>query len=120
MNILNIEGTDDTPKIIFDKKNGIFEISWRSLPEDSVEFYTPVLEWIAQYGKDPNAVTNFEVKLEYSNTASSKFIQTVLVALKNIKGIKVVWYFQEDDEDMEEAGHEYAEQIEIPFEFKTY
>ena len=48
MEILNLEGTEDTPKIILDKKNGIFEISGRSLPEDSAEFYRPVLEWIEQ------------------------------------------------------------------------
>ena len=35
MEILNLEGAEDTPKIILDKKNGIFEISGRSLPEDS-------------------------------------------------------------------------------------
>ncbi|MTI23834.1 nuclear pore complex subunit, partial [Fulvivirga kasyanovii] len=27
MEILNLEGTEDTPKIILDKGNGIFEIS---------------------------------------------------------------------------------------------
>ncbi len=51
MEILNLEGTEDTPKIILDKKNGIFEISGRSLPEDSAEFYRPVLEWIEKYGE---------------------------------------------------------------------
>lgn len=46
MEILNLKGTEDTPTILLDKKNGIFEISGRSLPEDSAEFYTPVIEWI--------------------------------------------------------------------------
>src|SRR5688572_31551773 len=72
MEILNLEGTADTPKIILDKGNGIFEISGRSLPEDSVEFYGPVLEWISNYAKAPNATTHFSFKLEYFNTSSSK------------------------------------------------
>ena len=59
MEILNLEGTADTPKIILDKGNQIFEISGRSLPEDSAEFYKPVLEWIANYAKQPNPSTFF-------------------------------------------------------------
>lgn len=120
MEILNLEGTEDTPKIILDKKNGIFEISGRSLPEDSAEFYRPVLEWIEQYGEAANPVTEFVFKLEYFNTASSKLILDVLSALEDIKGMKILWYFHEDDEDMEEAGQEFSELVEIPFEFKTY
>ena len=120
MEILNLEGTEDTPKIILDKKNGIFEISGRSLPEDSAEFYRPVLEWIEAYGGDPNPGTEFVFKLEYFNTASSKLILDVLSALEDIKGMKILWYFHEDDEDMEEAGQEFSELVEIPFEFKTY
>jgi len=120
MEILNLEGTEDTPKIMLDKKNGIFEISGRSLPEDSAEFYRPVLEWIENYGNDANPSTEFAFKLEYFNTASSKLILDVLSALEDIKGMKIIWYFHEDDEDMEEAGQEFSELVEIPFEFKTY
>jgi hypothetical protein len=120
MEILNLEGAEDTPKIILDKKNGIFEISGRSLPEDSAEFYRPVLEWIQAYAASPNPSTEFAFKLEYFNTASSKLILDVLSALEDIKGMKITWYFHEDDEDMEEAGEEFSELVEIPFEFKTY
>ena len=120
MEIINLEGTEDTPKIILDKKNGIFEISGRSLPEDSAEFYQPILEWIAAYGEDSNGETSFTFKLEYFNTASSKLILDVLSALEDIEGVKIDWYYHEDDEDMEEAGEEFSELIELPFEFKTY
>lgn len=117
MNIFNLEGTEDTPRIILDKENGIMEISGRSLPEDSTEFYKPVLKWVGQYAQNPNDTTNFVFKLEYFNTASSKLLLDLLYALEDIKGIKVQWYFSEDDEDMEEAGQEFSELVEIPFEF---
>lgn len=120
MEILNLEGTEDTPKILLDKNNGIFEISGRSLPEDSTEFYNPILEWLDNYSKSPNANTDFDFKLEYFNTASSKLILDVLSKLEEIPGIKVNWYFHEDDEDMEEAGEEFSELVDIEFEFKTY
>ena len=106
MQILNLKGTEDTPTIILDKKNGIFEISGRSLPEDSAEFYKPVLEWIKAYSADSNPSTDFTFKLEYFNTASSKLILDVLSALEDIENIKVSWYFHDDDEDMEEEYKE--------------
>ncbi len=120
MEIISLEGTEDTPKIILDSKNGIFEISGRSLPEDSAEFYAPILEWLDNYAESPNAETKFVFKLEYFNTASSKLILDILSKLEDVENTTVMWYFHEDDEDMEEAGEEFSELVEIPFEFETY
>jgi len=119
MEILNLEGTADTPKIILDKGRNIFEISGRSLPEDSAEFYKPVLDWIARYATQPNPTTDFAFKLEYFNTSSSKLILDILSALEHIKGMRIEWCYPEDDEDMEEAGKEFSELVEIPFEYKA-
>lgn len=120
MEVISLEGTEDTPKILLDKANGIFEISGRSLPEDSAEFYQPILDWLDEYIKSPNSETKFIFKLEYFNTASSKLILDVLSKLENLENITVLWYFHEDDEDMEEAGEEFSELVEVPFEFNTY
>ena len=120
MDTLHLEGTEDTPRIVLDKENGIMEISGRSLPEDSTDFYKPVLDWIEHYANNPNPSSTFVFKLEYFNTASSKLILDVLYALEDINGMRVLWYFHDEDEDMEEAGQEFSELVEIPFEFKTY
>ena len=79
-----------------------------------------MLDWIDAYAADPNGSTEFLFKLEYFNTASSKLILDVLSALEDIDGMTIHWYFHEDDEDMEEAGEEFSELVELPFEFKTY
>jgi len=120
MQALIIDETDETPNIIFDKQKGTFEVSGRSLPEDSAEFFGPILDWVSAYAKDPNPTTDFVFKLDYSNTASSKFVHEILLILEKIKGVKVIWYFHEDDEDMEDAGKEFSEQVALPFEFKKY
>ena len=119
MNPLHLDDTQDTPKVTLNKSDGIFELSGRSLPEDAVEFYAPVLAWIKEYTKAPNAASVFTFKLEYFNTASSKLVLDVLNAIKEIKGAKVVWHHYEDDEDILEAGKEFAEQVSVPFEFKV-
>lgn len=121
MEIVKIQGTEDTPAVVLDKNQGIFEISGRSLPEDVSMFYEPILNWIDQYAESPNATTHFNFKLEYFNTASSKVILDILLKFEDIHegGNKVVikWHYNEDDEDMLEAGEEYADIVEVPFEY---
>jgi hypothetical protein len=117
MKPLLIEATDETARIILDKEQGIFEITGRSLPEDSAEFFGPVLKWVKEYKENPNPVTDIVFKLDYFNTASSKFIQDILAQLENVEGVKVSWFYFEDDESMEEAGNEFSEFVQIPFEF---
>ena len=120
MDALKIDQTDDTPGITLNKSKGTFEITGRSLPEDSADFYEPVLSWMRAYSKSPNEKTVFDFKLEYSNTASSKYIHEVLKILQNIPGAEVNWWFHKDDEDLEEMGLEFSEQVEIPFTLKIY
>lgn len=118
MDPLHLEETQDTPKVVFNKANGVFELSGRSLPEDSIEFYGPVISWLKEYAKAPNDTTIFKFKLDYFNTASSKLILELLNTVQNIKGVKVEWYYFEDDEDILETGKEFEEQVSVPFEFK--
>ena len=120
MQIIQLEGTEDTPKVMLDKASGTFEISGRSLPEDAAEFYQPILNWLTEYAGQANPKTEFVIKLEYFNTASSKLILDVLSKLEDITGSKVMWYHYDDDEDMQEAGVEFSELVEVPFEYKVY
>ncbi len=120
MKKLFITGTEDTPTVLLDKDAGVFEISGRSLPEDAAEFYTPILQWLEDYTSNANNNTEFEMKLEYFNTASSKLLLDVLTKLEDIDNAKVIWYFHDDDEDMEEAGEEFEEIIEdVEFELRA-
>jgi hypothetical protein len=124
MDAITIKGTDDTPKVILDKDKGIFEISGRSLPEDVNMFYEPILEWIDKYAESPNPKTDFNFKLEYFNTASSKVILDILLKFEEIQEngsqVLIKWHYHDDEEDMLEAGEEYADIVEIPFEYIVY
>jgi hypothetical protein len=124
MEVIKIKGTDDTPNVILDADSNIIEFSGRSLPEDVVTFYSPVIQWIEEYAKTPNAKTEVIFRLEYFNTASSKILLDILLKFEDIHNagneVVVQWYFQEDDEDMEEAGEEYSEIVDVPFEMHSY
>jgi hypothetical protein len=124
MEVINITATEDTPKVILDHINKIFEISGRSLPEDVVVFYQPVMQWLEDLEKSPIENMELSIKLEYFNTASSKLILDILLKLEDIFNngtqLKVKWYFLSSDTDMKEAGEEYSEIVSLPFEITEY
>ncbi len=121
MDALQIKASQETPEIIFDPQTGLFSITGKSLPEDVKEFYGPVLKWLGEYVEKPKSETILKVKMDYFNTASSKMILEVFELIKTIhdngQKLTIEWYYQEDDEDMQDAGEDYAEIVEVPFKF---
>jgi hypothetical protein len=119
MESLLIEGTPKTPNVNFDLVKGILEIKGRSIPENSIEFYKPLVDWLEEYGQNPKSKTQVNVHLEYFNTSSSKCILDVFKKLeaihKNKYEVQISWYYEEDDEDMLEAGEDYESIIRVPF-----
>ncbi|HCM75467.1 MAG TPA: nuclear pore complex subunit [Cytophagales bacterium] len=120
MSPLEIAETADTPGIVLDKGLGKFQFSGRSLNDNVSAFYQPVIAWFKEYAKSPNSETDLHFKFEYLNVESSKEVLNILTVMESVKGARVSWYFNEDDEDMEEIGDEISELVNIPFEFKIY
>lgn len=120
MEPISIEGTAKTPTVKFDASSGVMEIKGRSIPENSIEFYKPLVDWLDEYSNSANEKTEVNVQLEYFNTSSSKCILDVFKKLETInKGkstVTINWYYEEDDEDMLEAGEDYQSIIRVPFE----
>ena len=118
MNNITIEPTPKTPSVSFTPQ-GVLEIKGRSIPENSIEFYRPMMEWLDQYAAGQVPKTAVNIKLEYFNTSSSKCILDLFKKLESIhkKGndITINWFYEEDDEDMEEAGEDYKAIIQVPF-----
>jgi hypothetical protein len=119
MESLFIEGTSKTPNVKFDANQGLIEIKGRSIPENSIEFYKPMVDWLDKYAKSPKQQTKVNVQLEYFNTSSSKCILDVFKKLEAIhkanNQVQINWYYEEDDEDMLEAGEDYESIIRVPF-----
>ncbi|WP_250630538.1 DUF1987 domain-containing protein [Rhodoflexus caldus] len=111
-----LEETSKTPKLSFDVSTGKFLMSGRSIPENSIEFYKPLFEWLDEYVKKPCPKTSFDIKLEYFNTSSSKCLVEIFRRLEKVTDGEVVinWFYEEDDEDMQESGEDFKELIDIP------
>lgn len=119
MEIIVRDGTPKTPSVKLDGTTGNIEIKGRSIPENSVEFYKPLIDWLEKYGSSPCQTTVVNIQLEYFNTSSSKCILDIFKKLEliNKKGnpVEINWYYEEDDEDMFEAGEDYQSIISLNF-----
>jgi hypothetical protein len=117
---LEIKGTRDTPEIIFDPENNVFEISGNSLPEDTEKFFTPIFNWLEAYLKSPNKNTTIYCKLEYFNSSSAKMFYQLFIEFEKVKetqnDLKIKWHFDSGDTLIEEKGLEFQSVLDIPFE----
>jgi hypothetical protein len=120
MENLFIEGTLRTPTILLEADKGKIEFSGRSIPENSIEFYRPVVEWVEKYLEEPNERTTILIKLEYFNTSSSKSLYEIFKKFEGVfksgKNVLVRWFYEQEDEDMQESGEDFRDILKIPFE----
>ena len=125
MNALNIDATEYTPSILFDPVAHTLEIAGFSRPEDVKGFYQKFFGWHDNnlIELKDNAIQsiglNISFKLVYFNSASSKCLLDILVCLSAVyqKKLNVKWHYEEGDEDLLEAGEEFSEALDIPFEY---
>lgn len=115
MRPLLIAATAKTPQIEWNDEQSTLTLSGRSIPENAVEFYRPVLDWT--HGLEADTPMTVMVQLEYFNTSSSKCLLDLFKRLETSSEIQVKWHFDADDEDMLEAGEDYDHIVSLPFTF---
>jgi hypothetical protein len=120
MEIIRIEKTNNTPSIYIDEANMLCRIEGSSYPEDAYEVYQHVLDWLSKIGDKMNSELVIEFYYDFLNSISHKKVWQILHDLKqfykNGKPVKVIWFYNESDDDIMEAGEDLAELMNIPFE----
>jgi len=120
MNNLIIEPTSSTPAIRF-REDGRLLIEGRSLPENVMKFYTPLIEWASKLAAQ---VVKLDINLEYLNSASSKKLLELLKvfdANNHITTLIINWHYEMDDEDCLESGQIFEELlIKAQFRYHEY
>jgi hypothetical protein len=124
MEDLFLKRTFNSPEVEFIAKSGELSMEGRSIPEDPGEFFERLIDWINEYFQNPVEQTVMSIKLEYINSGSSKYMLEILRIMKinhdSGKNVKILWYFEEGDESIEELGTHYEQTIQIPFEHIEY
>ena len=110
MEDLYVDSTDSLPLIDFNAE-GRLKLEGKSIPEDAVKVYEPLIEFIDEL-KAENVV--FDINLIYFNTATSKKLMEILRHLdanNKVKQYLVNWHFEEGDEDSVEMAEIFEESL---------
>jgi len=115
-----IDDTKITPYVLIDK--GEITIKGRSIPEDSFEFYEPVVEACMEYVRRPAKHTVVRIHLDYVNSGSKKYLTNILTILEKSyldgNGFEIFWIYDIDDEAMYDLGNDLKGIIKIPLKIE--
>jgi hypothetical protein len=115
---LNIARTTSTPEIRFDPVTGTLAVTGESYPENSFDFYAPVLDWLAANLAMMSGL-RLEVSVTYMNSSSIKCMLDILDALEAAhaegKGVSVVWNYEKDNPRALDLAEEFRSEVTMPF-----
>ncbi len=117
MNNLIIEETKYTPSINFNIQKGVFELIGKSYPENTFDFYKPMMDLVEEYfdGKEQET-TVINMEIIYFNSSSSKlffdFFDLVEEAQNKGKTVEINWIYDEENDSALEAGEDFQEDFE--------
>ena len=115
MQNLKLEATKYTPEINLDT-NGTISLVGKSYPENTFEFYAPMMQWLEEYFENSTADTTVvNMEIIYFNSSSSKlFFDFFDLLEENVakSTIEINWIYDEENESAEEAGEDFIEDFE--------
>jgi len=123
MENLILNETEDTPHVVLDIDNNEYAIEGRSLPEDAMSFYSPIINWLKEFKTIDASSMVFNFKLDYFNTASAKQVSKLMLTLQDIsekKDVKIKWHFFIEDTDIRASGARYMKLIKTDIELVPY
>lgn len=117
---LHIEGSQSTPSIAADPASGVVSMAGDSYPENSFEFFNPVIEWIEAAATREQVALQLELRLIYMNTSSVKAMMDIFDLLEDAyqggARVSVAWYYDPRNERVVEMVEEFKEDCSFPFD----
>src|SRR5688572_6726052 len=119
MSDLDISATQSTPAVVADAALGRLEMRGDSYPENSFEFFAPIVSWIEEFLEASQAPLHLELRLLYLNTSSVKVMMDIFDLLEDAYGegrdVKVNWVYDRGNERIAELAEEFKEDCSFPF-----
>jgi hypothetical protein len=121
---LKIEATEKTPKVEYNSAKAELLMEGICIPEQTHDFFKPILNFIDTLATAPPKEFTLNVNLHFFNTGSARYILEVMKNVRKLKdtgvNVKFKWYFNEEDEDIEETGRSYSFILNEPFEMVPF
>jgi SiaC family regulatory phosphoprotein len=118
MRNISIPASARTPAIDFDFGKNHLKLSGESYPEDVTEFYKPIFSALDAYLAElaPGRSCRADFELVYINSSSAKAVMMLMdkldAAAANGATVDVYWFYDEEDDTMQELGEEFGEDLE--------
>jgi len=120
MNNLNLKSTQSTPSVYALAETGKLEMRGDSYPENSFEFFVPIVAWIEEFLNGRSTPFVLELHLLYLNTSSVKAMMDIFDLLEEAhadkRAVSVQWYYDPDNSRIAELAEEFKEDCTFPFE----
>ena len=113
MNNFKLAATQYTPEILLETY-GVIDIKGKSYPENTFEFYLPIMNWLKEYFIEKNSQKHLTVNIEitYFNSSSSKLFFDLFDILDEHKedfDITINWIYDKENDSAKEAGEDIIE-----------
>lgn len=130
MKYLRIESTKFTPGVVLDPGHYVLEFYGFSLPENAIDFYQPILNWLkllktnleTQEGNYPEI--NVIFKLVYFNSSSLRQLVEIFHIFSEIHHIgvpiQIAWQYDSEDPSMADSGKELGDITKVPVNIVAY
>ena len=119
MQPIKYKPTGISPLVHFDSNAGVLEIKGRSIPEHPSRFFRPLLDWVEKYVNTTPRTTTVSIFMDYINSSSKRYMLELVDRLRPLQqqGLKVCWYYEEDDEEILQTGEDLSFQTRVNFDF---
>jgi len=110
-----IDATNYSPEVNMNAQSGIISIVGKSYPENTFEFYKPVMKWLEEYFLSPQQDTVINMEIIYFNSSSSKLFFDMFDLLemnKDTTNLVINWIYDKENDTALEAGEEFMEDFE--------
>lgn len=106
---MNIARTNKTPEVKYDESINTLFIKGLSIPENSQEFYDPIINWIDDRINNRKEKLILRFQLDYYNTMSNISLLAIFKLFKNNENGQIIWMYDESDEEIGDAGRDFLQ-----------
>ncbi len=126
MKVLTLPSTDYTPEICLDYNNKNIFFKGECRPENVSTFFADIIDWFNALKniKSDETKTPVVFYLDYFNSSSAKYFMDIIFLIDELNSkynfsLEIVWEYDEEDEDVHEAGLEFEDISGVNFTFKA-
>lgn len=123
MEFITIEPTSATPLFSYNPATTTLCIIGESYPENSFDFYAPVLSWLKASLNELPGLT-LDIAITYMNSSSTKCVFDLLDVMEDAfgRGVKtaIIWRYDLENPRSYEMAEDFREEVTFPFTIEVF